>query len=137
MTRTGADDPPVPSGNFIEHPSMKDIPLILTRGVPSLVDRLGKLTPVEGRSGLPLVAPQLLEALAVEGVDPVLAARQFEPVEKLRRRVGLVVEAAVGEIRQFVQVFGEPRGLLRQVDKAVLDRRLCACIRITLSPCGR
>jgi hypothetical protein len=59
-----------------------------------------------------------------------------------RRRIELVLEAAVGEDRKLVQVFGEPRGGLRQMDKAVLDPRsnpgtaVCACIRITLSACG-
>jgi len=54
----------------------------------------------------------------------------------------LVVEAAVEEDRELVQVSGKPRGGLRQMDKAVLDppssagTAVCACIRITLSACG-
>src|SRR6266446_9683854 len=38
-------------------------------------------------------------------------------------RVDLAVVLAVGEHRQFVQVFSAPAGLLGEVDKAVLNRR--------------
>src|SRR5580704_10093272 len=49
--------------------------------------------------------------------------RLLEPVEKLRGRVRLVVVLAVGEHRQLVEVFGEPRSVLRDADKTVLDQR--------------
>src|SRR3984893_7624573 len=49
--------------------------------------------------------------------------RLLEPVEKLRGRVRLVVVLAVGEHRQFVEIFGEPRSVLRDSDKTVLDQR--------------
>jgi hypothetical protein len=68
-----------------------------------------------------LLALQLFVAHAVEGVDAVLVPRNLAPVEELRRRIDLVVEAAVGEDRELVQVFGEPRCRLRQMDEAVLE----------------
>ena len=46
----------------------------------------------------------------------------FEPVEHLGRRVDLVVVLAFWKDRQLVQVFGEPRRLLGQLDKAVCGR---------------
>ena len=51
-----------------------------------------------------------------------LAAGSLEPVEELGGRVDLVVVFAAREDRQLVQVFGTLRGLLGEVDKAVLDR---------------
>jgi hypothetical protein len=41
-----------------------------------------------------------------------LAAGLFEPVDLLGGRVYLVVVLALGEARQFVQVFSAPYGLL-------------------------
>ena len=56
----------------------------------------------------------------------VIRATFFAPVEKLRGRVCLVVMLAVGEHGQLVEVFGEPRSVLGEMDKAVLDHRgLC------------
>jgi hypothetical protein len=47
----------------------------------------------------------------------------LEPVEELRRRIDLVIMLAVGEHSHLMQVFGEPRRRLGDVNKAVLDHR--------------
>src|SRR5215467_3904514 len=47
----------------------------------------------------------------------------FEPVEKLRGRIRLVVVLALWEHGQLVEVFGEPGGTFGDMDKAVLDHR--------------
>ena len=70
-----------------------------------------------------LAAAPLLVEHPVIGVDAVLARGPFPPVEKLRRRVELVVVAAVREDRELVQIVAEPRRLLRHENEAVLDRR--------------
>jgi len=54
-------------------------------------------------------------------VVPLAWKGLFEPVEKLRGRVCLVVMLALGEYRQLVEVFGEPGGGLRNVNKAVVN----------------
>ena len=70
--------------------------------------------------------------------DPRLRPRRppLRPGERLRRRVDLVVVAPRRKGGQLGEVFGEPGGLFRQTDEAVLDRRVSACRRMTLSPCG-
>ena len=66
---------------------------------------------------------EFLRALAVVLVDALTRERLLEPVQELRGRIGLVVVLAVGEDGQLVEVFGEPRCGLGDVDKAVLDHR--------------
>src|SRR5579863_4830606 len=46
----------------------------------------------------------------------------FNPIQRLRGGVALVIELALGKSCQLVQVIGKPGGLLRQVNKAILDR---------------
>src|SRR5271166_219195 len=57
------------------------------------------------------------------GIGAGAAAGLLEPVEHLGGRVDLVVVLTLWENRQLVDVLGEPRGLLGQMDKAVLDHR--------------
>jgi len=86
-----------------------------------------------------LPAADLLGPLPVELEDPGIGARDIadlEPVEHLRRRVDLVVVAAVGKDRHLVQILRQPRRLLRHPDKAVVIIAVCACMRMTLSNCG-
>src|SRR5271168_242580 len=66
-------------------------------------------------------ASQLLGPHAVEFENTLAGERHLEPVEKLRSRIGLIVMLAVWEDRHLVEVFGEPRRGLGDVDKAVLD----------------
>jgi hypothetical protein len=78
-----------------------------------------------------LASPQLLGALSIKLEDSRVgagAAASLEPIEQLRRRVDLVVVAAIGESRQLVQILREPRCRTRQVDKAVLDHRDCGAL---------
>jgi hypothetical protein len=74
-----------------------------------------------GRAGLRAARLSLFVHLP----HPVLRflAATLEPVERLCRRVDLVVMLALGKDRQLVQVFGEPRRFFRQMHKAVLDHR--------------
>src|SRR5215469_17342434 len=60
-----------------------------------------------------LSSVKLEEALAGE--------RLLKPVEKLGGRIDLVVMLAIGKHRHLVQVFGKPRCILRDRDKAVFD----------------
>jgi hypothetical protein len=74
-----------------------------------------------GRAGLRAARLSLFVHLP----HPVLRflAATLEPVEHLCRRVDLVVMLALGKNRQLVQVFGEPRRLLRQMHEAILGHR--------------
>jgi hypothetical protein len=65
--------------------------------------------------GFPVPAVEFEHVLADE--------RLFIPVEELGGRVDLVVMLAVREDGDLVQVFGDPRRGLGDVDKAVLDDR--------------
>ena len=68
--------------------------------------------------------PLPLEFLVLHPVvfeDPLAWERLFEPVEKLRGRVDLVVVSSFRKDCNFVQIFGQPRGLLQYIDEAVLD----------------
>ena len=66
---------------------------------------------------------EFLRTLAVVLIDALTRERLFAPIQELRGRIGLVVMLAVWEDRQLVEVFGEPRRGLEDVDKAVLDDR--------------
>ena len=61
--------------------------------------------------------------MAKNGLPALTRKRFFEPVQELRGRIGLVVMLAVWEDRQLVEVFGEPRRGLGDVDKAALEDR--------------
>jgi hypothetical protein len=65
---------------------------------------------------------------AQEFVHVLADERRFEPDEELRGPIGLVVMLAVGEHGELVEVFGEPRRGLGDMDKAVWSRsvRICA-----------
>src|SRR5205814_5404341 len=82
--------------------------------------------PLEENPNALAVLPRVLNGL---GLHPqplevaVVGAGFFVPVEKLGRGICLVVVLAPGKHRQFVEVFGEPRGVLGDANKAVLDQR--------------
>jgi hypothetical protein len=73
---------------------------------------------------------------AIELKDVLAGRRLFEPVEKLGGRIDLVVMLAVGEDGHLVQVFGKPRCILRDGDKAFSIIAVCACIRMIFSQSG-
>src|SRR6202030_3836947 len=64
---------------------------------------------------------ELLRALAHVLVVALARKRLLVPVQELRGRTNLVVVLAFRKHRHLVEVFGEPRRRLRNVDKAVLD----------------
>src|SRR5258705_2806409 len=55
--------------------------------------------------------------------DALVRHWPLEPVEELRGGIDLVVMLSIGEDGHLVEVFGEPRCGLRDIDKAVLDDR--------------
>jgi hypothetical protein len=59
---------------------------------------------------------------AVELEYTLARERLFEPIEKLRSRVDLVVVLALREDRHLVQILGKPGRRLGEMDEAVLDR---------------
>ena len=65
---------------------------------------------------------KFLELLTVVFEDPLARERFFEPVEKLRSRVDLVVIFAFRKDRHLVQVLGQPGCGLRDIDEAILDQ---------------
>ena len=86
-----------------------------------------------------LLPARFLGELPLIFEDPAIGARAaaaLEPVEHLRRRVDLVVVPAIREGAELVQILGEPRCRVRQVDKAFSIIAVCACMRMTLSNCG-
>ena len=96
-----------------------------------------------GRADGFLLISQLAEDAARLGLlillpHPVLRllAATLEPVEHLGGRVDLVVVLAFRKNRTLVQVFGEPARLFGQMDKAVSNIAVCACMRMILSVCG-
>src|SRR6202040_4363734 len=64
---------------------------------------------------------ELLRALAHVLVVALARKRFLVPVQELRGRIYLVVVLAFRKHRHLVEVFGEPRRCLRNMDKAVLD----------------
>src|SRR6516165_5341681 len=66
---------------------------------------------------------QLFSLSLVKLEDPLARERLLEPVEELGGRIDLVVMLAIGEDGHLVEVFGEPRCTLWDVDKPVLDHR--------------
>src|SRR5712671_4195315 len=64
---------------------------------------------------------ELLRALAHVLVVALARKRLLVPVQELRGRIDLVVVLAFRKHRHLVEVFGEPRRRLRNMDKAVLD----------------
>ena len=58
--------------------------------------------------------------------DPPVRYRLLEPVEKLGGRVDLIIVLAFWEHAHLVQILGEPRCRLRNMDEAIFDHRgLC------------
>src|SRR5207302_1667992 len=55
--------------------------------------------------------------------DALVRHWPLEPLEELRGGIDLVVMLAIGKDGHLVEVFGEPRCGLRDIDKAVLDHR--------------
>src|SRR5215472_3849978 len=73
---------------------------------------------------------------AVIAEESGLAGGALEPAEHLRGRVGLVVVLAVREGGQLGEVWGEPRRLLGQVHKAVLDHRSLRAASVATQTAG-
>ena len=96
------------------------------RRMPSLLaisdNGSGRAVAPDARAGSAVRAPPRPAFVIFEdtGVGAAAAAA-LEPVEHLCRRVDLVVAPAIGERAELVQIWGEPRCGVGQVDKAVLD----------------
>jgi hypothetical protein len=74
-----------------------------------------------GFNRLRFSVPRRLRELTGVFEDALAGERALEPIQKLCGGIDLVVVLTVGEHRQLVEVFGEPRSVLRDAD---IRRRL-------------